>query len=372
MRATRTFTDRNGVTHRNGEEWLIKMEDTEAHIPDVYEEVVGVTNITTLTNRQYCVILDPVGSDGKPQLGQRKLVKGEKSFFLEPGERLEKGIQNVYVLGEDEGLIMKAIEEHTDPDTGASRQPGDRWMIRGPQEYVPSVEVEVVTKQKAIPLDENEGIYARDIKTGKVRSVCGSTYMLTQDEELWEKHLPPAVEDLLSQAKDPSLTAPIDLGQQSLQRETKRGSSPSESRTTPPCRSTTTNRRRHVSCSGPTSSCWSRTSSSLSCLSPAGNPRSPMSSRPSASSWGPTSVPTSSPLRPRTTPDSLCNCPTTGILRWQTRGARRRRPRFSRCQTLSVTPAKPLPLGSEELWLGSSLTTFTRTRQRSFVPLFLV
>ena len=33
--------------------------------------------------------------------------------------------------------------------------------------------------------------------------MCGSTYMLTQDEELWEKHLPPAVEDLLSQAKDP-------------------------------------------------------------------------------------------------------------------------------------------------------------------------
>ena len=168
-------------------------------------------------------------------------------------------------------------------------------MIRGPQEYVPSVELEVVNKQKAIPLDENEGIYVRDIKTGKVytctelvftclsalpcipgfelsrlscpgssvgrvswvyifafaclscihdfvhdiycstplchrtssfyppslppslppllppslplslqvRSVCGSTYMLTHDEELWEKNLPPAVEDLLSQAKDP-------------------------------------------------------------------------------------------------------------------------------------------------------------------------
>ena len=41
-------------------------------------------------------------------------------------------------------------------------------MIRGPQEYVPSVEVEVVSRQKAIPLDENEGIYVRDIKTGKV------------------------------------------------------------------------------------------------------------------------------------------------------------------------------------------------------------
>ncbi len=39
MRATRTFVDKSGVKRKNGEEWLIKMEDTEAHIPDVYEEV---------------------------------------------------------------------------------------------------------------------------------------------------------------------------------------------------------------------------------------------------------------------------------------------------------------------------------------------
>lgn len=76
-------------------------------------------------------------------------------------------------------------------------------MIRGPREYVPPVEVEVVTKRKAIPLDENEGIYVRDIKTGKVRAVCGETYMLTQDEELWEKKLPPAVETLINAGKDP-------------------------------------------------------------------------------------------------------------------------------------------------------------------------
>ena len=37
----------------------------------------------------------------------------------------------------------------------------------------------------------------------QVRAVCGSTYMLNQDEELWEKELPPAVEQLLSEAKDP-------------------------------------------------------------------------------------------------------------------------------------------------------------------------
>lgn len=116
MRATKTFKDIKGVVRKTGEEWLISFDDTEAHIPDVYEEVVGVVKITTLTNRQYCVILDPVGSDGKPQLGQKKLIRGEKSFFLQPGEKLESGIQNVYVLGEDEGLILRATEAFADDE----------------------------------------------------------------------------------------------------------------------------------------------------------------------------------------------------------------------------------------------------------------
>uniref|UniRef100_A0A0B7A6U1 Major vault protein n=3 Tax=Arion vulgaris TaxID=1028688 RepID=A0A0B7A6U1_9EUPU len=196
MCSQRTFKDDFGVVRKNGEEWLITMKDTETHIPNVYEEVVGVVNITTLNNRQYCVILDPVDETGKPQLGQKKLVKGEKSFFLMPGERLEKGIQNVYILGEDEGLILRSTETFQDGDV--THSPGDRWMIRGPTEYVPPVEVDVVTKRQAIPLDENEGIYVRDIKTGKVRAVQGETYMLNHDEELWPKELPPTVETLLS------------------------------------------------------------------------------------------------------------------------------------------------------------------------------
>ncbi|XP_022093212.1 major vault protein-like isoform X2 [Acanthaster planci] len=203
VRATRTFKDDGGVVRKNGEEWLITMEDTETHIPQVYEEVVGVVAITTLTNRQYCVILDPVDADGKPQLGQKKLVKGEKSFFLRPGERLEKGIQDVFVLGEDEGLVLRSQEAFTDTDADVDRKPGDKWMIRGPKEYVPPVEVEVMDRRKAIPLDENEGIYVRDTKTGKVRAITGITYMLNQDEELWEKELPPAVEGLLISMKDP-------------------------------------------------------------------------------------------------------------------------------------------------------------------------
>jgi len=164
--------------------------------------VVNLVNIVTLTNRQYCMISNPIGPDGKPQLGKKKLVKGEKSFFLQPGESLDAGIQDIYILGEEEGLVLRANEEFEDTDpTGKKvvRKPGDRWMILGPCEYCPPVELEVLHRRKAIPLDENEGVYVRDISNGKVRAICGQSYMLKENEELWAKELPPEVEALLSQ-----------------------------------------------------------------------------------------------------------------------------------------------------------------------------
>ncbi|XP_074552052.1 major vault protein [Halichoeres trimaculatus] len=229
VRALRPFKDIGGRDRRTGEEWLVTMADREAHIPSVAEEVVGVVDVTTLSSRQYCVILDPVGPDGKPQLGQKRVVKGERSFFLQPGESLEQGIQDVYVLSEEEGLVLRAVEAFNDTDGGTDeeeeelgegegsrqerakrsrrsgivRRPGDRWMLRGPIEYVPPAAVEVMLKRQAIPLDENEGIYVRDIKTGKVRAVIGHTYMLTQDEELWQKELPANVETLIASPLDP-------------------------------------------------------------------------------------------------------------------------------------------------------------------------
>lgn len=75
VRALRPFKDTGGRERRTGEEWLVTLADREAHIPSVAEEVVRVVEVTTLSSRQYCVILDPVGADGKPQLGQKKVVK---------------------------------------------------------------------------------------------------------------------------------------------------------------------------------------------------------------------------------------------------------------------------------------------------------
>lgn len=199
LQATRTFTDKFNKERKAGEEWLITMSDAETYIPDVYEKVVGQPSIISLNSRQYCVLVDPVGDDGKQRLGQRILRKGEISFFLKPGEKLEKGIQNVYVLREDEALLLYARETFSEviENSKVTHQPGDTWMIYGPCDYFPPVEVEVVEKRRSIPLDENEGIYVRDNKTGKVRAVIGTTYMLKANEELWEKTLNPTVEQLL-------------------------------------------------------------------------------------------------------------------------------------------------------------------------------
>jgi len=219
VRANRTFTDHYGVERKAGEEWLITLKLAERHIPDVYETVVGEVNITTLTSRQYAVVIDPVDpKTGKPQFGSRVLRTGEQSFFLQPGERLEAGIQSVHVLESDEALLLRAREQFVDGET--TRSPGDRWMIYGPADYVPPVSVEIIEKRRAIPLDENEGIYVRDLKTGRVRAVTGQVYMLAPYEELWEKELPAVVEELLT--KDADQSSGISQGGQGKPRDKTR------------------------------------------------------------------------------------------------------------------------------------------------------
>jgi major vault protein len=204
VRALKSFTDQMLKARKNGEEYLITLENMESHIPDVHEAVVGIVQITTLTSRQYCVILNPIGEEGKPLLGHKKLVKGEKSFFLQPGEELESGIQDIFVLGDDEGLVLRAFEGYKDTTVtpAVDRQPGDKWMLKGPMEYIPPVELEVVATRKAIPLHDNEGIYVRNNKTGGIRAVIGHTYMLGEDEELWEKSMPNMVRTLLDKNRD--------------------------------------------------------------------------------------------------------------------------------------------------------------------------
>lgn len=51
------------------------------------------------------------------------LLQGERSFFLQPGEHLENGIQNVYVLSEEEGLVLRAVEAFHDEEVRRQAPP---------------------------------------------------------------------------------------------------------------------------------------------------------------------------------------------------------------------------------------------------------
>lgn len=133
------------------------------------------------------------------QWGKKILEVGPKAFFLRPGEVLDGGVKQTYILEESEALLLKAEEAFSEETSGkkVERCAGDKWMVYGPCRYIPPVEVTLIETRESIPLDKNEGIYVRDTRNGSVRAVSGQTYMLKAHEELWEMQLDETVEELL-------------------------------------------------------------------------------------------------------------------------------------------------------------------------------
>ena len=54
-------------------------------LPLPLQEVVNEVQLTVLSQHQYCVVLNPLGDDGRPRLGCRELRQGPRTFFLHPG-----------------------------------------------------------------------------------------------------------------------------------------------------------------------------------------------------------------------------------------------------------------------------------------------
>ena len=59
----------------------------------------------------------------------RNLVK---NFLFQPGQKFENEIQDVYVLGEDEDVLLKCIETFRSEEDDSSRNPRDCLMMCGP------------------------------------------------------------------------------------------------------------------------------------------------------------------------------------------------------------------------------------------------
>ena len=112
FRANRNFTDQFGIQRFTGDEWLITKKNCETYVPSVHEKKIRDVNITVLSSREYAVICNPYNEKSKKNdLGGFKLIRGEKSFFLHPGETLQGGrVQKMYILNEEQGLILRANE----------------------------------------------------------------------------------------------------------------------------------------------------------------------------------------------------------------------------------------------------------------------
>jgi len=196
LQATSDFVDYYGIKRKAGEEWLVTAETANFHICDVYEKVLEVQKIIVVGSEEYCVIENPYNvSTRKNELGKVKLIKGVTNFFLNPGEKLEGGkVQKIDILTEGESILLQAKEDFKDEATSKKYKAGEKWIINGPLRFIAPVEVKLLSTRKIIPLDKNEGIYIRNIKTGKIFKHMGSSYSLKPEEVLWEKELPETVE----------------------------------------------------------------------------------------------------------------------------------------------------------------------------------
>lgn len=205
LTARAEFTDFYGVKRKAGDHWLVTKERSSIHFIDAYETFVEQVTMTIVQDREFCIVNNPVEKkeDGTvfQRFGGRKLIVGPSSFFLQPNELLEPGHPHpIYVLKEDEALLLYAENEYKD-QSGVVHYPGEKWLFKGPGDYIPAIDVKILEKRAAIPLHKNEGIYIRDEKTGEIRAQIGSTYMVQAHESLWEKELPEEYEHLLQKER---------------------------------------------------------------------------------------------------------------------------------------------------------------------------
>ncbi|KAI2577986.1 MVP isoform 8, partial [Pan troglodytes] len=130
----------------------------------------------------YIHVLDQNSNVSRVEVGPKTYIRQDNERVLFAPMRMVTVPPRHYctvanpVSRDAQGLVLFDV-------TGQVRLRHADLEIRLAQDPFPLYPGEVL--EKAIPLDENEGIYVQDVKTGKVRAVIGSTYMLTQDEVLW-------------------------------------------------------------------------------------------------------------------------------------------------------------------------------------------
>jgi regulator of protease activity HflC (stomatin/prohibitin superfamily) len=166
-----------------GDERIVKGTDVNFYIPKTGLEVVPengryVRNAVTLLDGEYCILLAPNG--------ERKYFRGPAVVFPGPVERFVEhdGVRvfEAYNLKKNLGLHVRVVKDVAVPEGGGGPAPVPPGAYAAGREiflkdmegfFFPTEHFEVVAAVPAVPLGEKEGIYVRDIDTGRVATEVG-------------------------------------------------------------------------------------------------------------------------------------------------------------------------------------------------------
>jgi major vault protein len=169
-----------------GTEKIIRGSDKRFYIPSTGLEVIPdiegayVRNAVILRDSEYCILLAPNG--------KRKYCCGPAVVFPEPMEEFlqEKTAKvfRAYQLRKNTGLHVRVVKDFV--IAGETAAAGDNAVLPGKYTagmeffikeregfFFPSENIEVVKEVQPIPIADKEGIYVRDLRTGKITTEAG-------------------------------------------------------------------------------------------------------------------------------------------------------------------------------------------------------
>lgn len=175
----RVYDCAEGITDPIGTEKIIRGTDVSFYIPETGFEVVPemgayVRRAVTLLDGEYCILLAPNG--------KRHYHRGPSVVFPNPMEefvqRQGDRVFQAYQLRKNCGLhvrVVKDFEASGDERVPAGRYTAGQELFLKDLEglFFPDENLEVVAEVTAIPIAEKEGVYVREIETGRVTTETG-------------------------------------------------------------------------------------------------------------------------------------------------------------------------------------------------------
>lgn len=168
-----------------GTEKIVRGTDNRFYIPTTGLEVVPdangsyVRDAVILRDGEYCILLSPNG--------KRRYCRGPAVVFPEPMEEFlrenESKVFKAYQLRKNAGLHVRVVKDFTNAADAANHEahvaPGkytagmELFIKEQEGFFFPSENLEVIREVLPIPIADKEGIYVRDINTGKITTEIG-------------------------------------------------------------------------------------------------------------------------------------------------------------------------------------------------------